>query len=77
MNILRREPLDWSADSQTRHGGFAMIQTAIRRGWLEGSAPELVERCARLIDDLMVPPERPSDRPDSFPPTKGGLGFID
>jgi hypothetical protein len=31
-----------------------MIETAIRRGWLEGSAPDLVERRARLIEALMT-----------------------
>jgi hypothetical protein len=35
------------------HGGLRMIQTAIRRGWLEGSAPDLAERRAKLIVALI------------------------
>ena len=38
MTRPSREPFDWLADPQTRHGGLAMIETAIRRGWLEGGA---------------------------------------
>ncbi len=53
MNGPTRERFDWLADPQTRHGGLEMIRTAIRRGWLEGDAPELVERRARLIEAMM------------------------
>lgn len=52
MSDRRRDAFDWLADPQTRHGGLATIVTAIRRGWLEGDAPELVERRARLIEAL-------------------------
>ena len=31
-------PFDRLADPRARHGGPAMIQAAIRRGWLEGAA---------------------------------------
>ena len=31
-------------DPQTRHGGLAVVETAIRRGWLEGAAAELAGR---------------------------------
>jgi hypothetical protein len=48
------EPFDWLADPQTRHGGLEMIRAAVRRGWLEGSAPELVTRRRRLIEALMT-----------------------
>ena len=54
-----RDPFDWLRDPQTRHGGLSLIRTAIRRGWLEGSAPELVERRARLVEALLALIEDP------------------
>jgi hypothetical protein len=57
MSDPRREPIDWLADPQTRHGGLELIRTAIRRGWLEGSAPELAARlrvAARVPGSFVV-----------------------
>ena len=47
MSDPRREPFDWLADPQARHGGLEMIRTAGRPGWLEGSAREPVARRRR------------------------------
>ncbi len=52
MTAMTREPFDWIADRQIRHGGLRMIRTAVRRGWLAGSA--LAERRAKLISALMT-----------------------
>ena len=52
MSDPRRDPFDWLADPQIRHGGLELVGTAIRRGWLEGEARELVARRRRLIEAL-------------------------
>jgi hypothetical protein len=43
-----REPFNWLDDTQLRHGGLRMIQTAIARGWLEGD--EHAGRRAKLVE---------------------------
>jgi hypothetical protein len=68
----RPETVGWVAEPRTRHGGLELIQTTIRRGWLEGSAPDLADRRRRLIESAArlahdpaspIPPARIS--PDS------------
>ena len=39
VDAAAREPFDWISDAEVWHGGLRMIQNAIRRGWLGGSAP--------------------------------------
>ena len=51
MTGERREAFDWLHDPQLRHGGLRMIQTAVRRGWLDG--PEHAERRADLVEALV------------------------
>lgn len=58
MTGAAREPFDWLADRQIRHGGLRLIQTTIRRGWLKGSA--LAERRAKLIGALVTLVDDPS-----------------
>jgi hypothetical protein len=48
----QRAPFDWLAEHGSRRGAFQMIRSAIARGWLDGSGPELAARRDRLVEAL-------------------------